>query len=156
MKDVENEINQIIMYLFESKPAEIEYAMALMNEAVEFGHVSPISPLLRNIVGHKRQVMTFFREFDIILEDRGWWRFLFGQRYLEKPTPEQVMSKLREVKERIKKLREKNSGQRYVCSDCEYKWETRKTFGEPGKCPQCNSMLIVKFEDLKSLLSRKK
>ena len=32
----------------------------------------------------------------------------------------------------------------YVCKKCEYKWRSRKSFGEPAICPSCRGDFIVK------------
>lgn len=39
---------------------------------------------------------------------------------------------------RMNKLREKG----FVCNSCNYRWMSKKDFGEPGKCQKCNSLSI--------------
>lgn len=38
-------------------------------------------------------------------------------------------------------------GKYYICDDCEYKWQSKKSFGEPAFCPKCksNSIKMTKF-----------
>ena len=36
---------------------------------------------------------------------------------------------------------------RYCCKKCDYKWESRKRFGEPSICPSCRGDFIVKHYD---------
>lgn len=36
---------------------------------------------------------------------------------------------------------------RYCCKKCGYRWESRKSFGEPSICPSCRGDYIVKFYD---------
>lgn len=34
----------------------------------------------------------------------------------------------------------------FICSNCSYKWATRKRIGTPSKCPHCNSKSIFPYQ----------
>ena len=36
----------------------------------------------------------------------------------------------------------KFTGKEFICDSCDYLWVSKKRFGEPGKCPKCNSKNI--------------
>lgn len=40
-----------------------------------------------------------------------------------------------------------NIGKYYICNHCEYKWQSKKSFGEPAFCPKCksNNIEMTKF-----------
>lgn len=48
-----------------------------------------------------------------------------------------------EFEEDIKKIKE--NGKEYLCNNCEYKWESKKRFGEPASCPKCKKQDIEKY-----------
>jgi len=37
------------------------------------------------------------------------------------------------------------SGDKYICNNCSYMWQTRKKFGSPAKCPSCNDKNIALY-----------
>ena len=37
----------------------------------------------------------------------------------------------------------------YVCRACEYKWQSRKSFGYPSICPHCKNQNIEKYSETK-------
>lgn len=39
----------------------------------------------------------------------------------------------------------KRLDRRYICDKCEYKWESKKRFGEPSVCPHCRERFIFKY-----------
>ena len=40
-------------------------------------------------------------------------------------------------------------GERYFCNSCHYKWESKKSFGEPSICPKCKKDSIIEYSKTK-------
>ncbi len=39
----------------------------------------------------------------------------------------------------------KGKGRAWVCDKCDYRWESKKSFGEPSVCPHCKEKHITKY-----------
>lgn len=48
----------------------------------------------------------------------------------------------KEDEKKVSKLSERG----YTCNSCNYRWMSKKDFGEPAKCPKCNSLNIRKVK----------
>jgi len=105
-----------------------------------------------NIVGKKRKAINFLLEHDIIVKEKsGLPSHSYYTNKVNSIGAKRIIKKVSNKK--IKYQADKND-KRYVCSECEYKWETKKKFGEPFKCPKCGSRHIINFKELKRLLSK--
>lgn len=154
LKEIYSEIEK----LFET-PIEKEYAKTILKQYIESGDEYPIIHLFEDLVGYKSKVLKKLRELDILTkEDKVTYRFLL----IESKDLSLVKEPKRFLEEILKILKSKivltsnlnkSSENRYVCSECEYKWESKKSFGVPGKCPRCNSKKIVHFKKLQELLT---
>lgn len=98
-----------------------------------------------NLVGYKGKIVKKLRELDIINKDRVGI-YLNGD--IQSYTGRGISSKIKKYTTLIKKT----SNKRFICSTCEYKWESNKKFGDPAKCPRCNSSKIINFEELSKLI----
>ena len=132
--------------LFDNQKELVDYATEWVSPFYVnqmFGEVT------QNIVGHRRKVLNFLLENLIIKRDYNGlgWRFTAE-------TEEELLVKLENIKKIETQKRAKKEGKRFICADCEYKWESRKNFGEPAICPQCNSKNITSFENLKKIVSK--
>jgi len=56
---------------------------------------------------------------------------------------EKSYQKQRKIQSKIPKRRKRRK--RFICLRCDYKWESRKKFGEPFQCPKCGWRKIIKF-----------
>ena len=45
---------------------------------------------------------------------------------------------------------------KYLCKSCGYKWESKKSWGEPNICPKCKKEYIIKYSKTKEGIKEKK
>jgi len=107
-----------------------------------------------NIVGKKRKAINFLLEHGIIVKEKEKILDYYYSYYTKRVTSIGAKRIIKKVSNKKIKYQADKNDKRYVCSECEYKWETKKKFGEPFKCPKCGSRHIINFKELKRLLSK--
>ena len=88
----------------------------------------------------------------IILFIFGIILFGIGANKVSKIDDKETKKKMNEdfKKEMIKDKKQiKSEDRRWICDKCEYKWESKKSFGEPSQCPKCKERYITKFSTTK-------
>lgn len=156
-----SEIKERVRLLFE-KEEEKEYAEKIivyfLRPKIDYAFCE------ENVIGYKSRVIRKLRELDVIIKtiQNCFWinlREKEDEQYSEfiyfKDGPQVFIRRTKELLEKaIKKdgqMKQNSYINRYVCSECEYKWESKKKFGEPAKCPKCRSKKMISFNNLKKM-----
>jgi len=154
-KSIKNKFDSIltkISLIFDNEE-EKEYAQKIIKQCIKDESFSD-----KNVIGYKAKVIKKLRELNILTKYKTSYLISFFDDDIElwyEYEPLKLLNLTEKIIDKgIAKLNKiKLDDKKYVCSDCEYKWESKKSFGEPAKCPRCNSKKIISFKQLNKLLN---
>ena len=78
---------------------------------------------------------------------KSFCSFKCKKKYVEKIKQKEKIMEMKEAQK--EKEKDRVEDKKYLCNNCEYKWESKKKFGEPSICPNCKKNYIKKYSDTK-------